>query len=253
MKAATAILFCVASVAAAAEPPLFIEIPACRPGGEGVLCDIIAHSTEPPFGNKHGRPTNAHETAHGIHATWRNKHSKNGKRVNALYMGEGRVALVEEPEFLIRNIPPQIPQCLRGYRFPLYFVEQLRYWDDEPVYIFDEWTAYICGAECAVDDYQRCGTETHEDSVSGCLEFSVYAVALYLTAKARDPEHDPQLRAVLAYNLTRAEAAFTAGREVFRHSGQECIYAALQSHPDAQPIRACLRDEFGGAFLEGTP
>lgn len=236
----------------AADAPVFIEIPPCRPGGEGVLADILEHSVEPPFGNQHGRPTNAHETAHGIHATFRNRHTTKARRVNAFYMGSGRVAIVDEPEFLIRDVSKHIPNCLRGYRYTLYFQDQLRYWDDRPLYVMDEWTAYVCGAETAVDDWGRLQIDTDEDSVSGSLEFSVYAVALYLTAKERKQDDDQQLKAVIQFNLTRAEAAFSAGREVFAHSGQEQIYKALQSHPDAEPIRRCLQEEFEGAFLEAS-
>lgn len=240
----------VCGVAAAVEPPVFVEIPKVRNIDDGVLGDILSHSVQTPFGRQHGRPTQAHETAHGIHNTYRNKYSRGGPRTNALYMGQGHVALIREPKFRIREISPQIPACLRGYRYKLYFVEQLKYWDDYPLYVLDEWTAYICGGETAVDDWQRGLGATREDSVSGCLEFSVYAIATYLTAKKRDPDHDQQLRAVIGHNLLRAEAAFTVGREVFPSKSQEAFDQALQTHPDAEPIRTCLREEFDGAFLE---
>lgn len=250
MDCAKTFLMALFASAAVAADPVFLEIPKCRDGGQGVLGDVLSHSVEPPFTAAHGRPTQAHETAHGIHATYSNKHSK-GKRVAALYMGSGRIAIIREPAFLIRNIPENLPPCVRGYRYPLYFVQQLRYWDQEPCYVLDEWTAYICGGETAVDDHARGIGRTDEDSVAGCMEFAIYAVATYLTAKQRDPAHDPQLRAVIAFNMTRAEAAWNAGRFVFRNAKQETLYKALRTHPDAEPIRACLRDEFGGAFLEG--
>lgn len=234
--------------------PHFEEIPQQRaPRGEGVYWDILSHSVEAPFGDAHGRPTNAHETAHGIHATYRNIYQKALKtRVNAFYMLDGKIAVIKEPDFLIRHIAREIPQSLRGYRYKLYFVDQLRDWDDRPLYVFDEWTAYICGGETAVDDLEFNDIKADSDAVSGCLEFSLYAVATYLTAKARVPEYlekEPQFKSVLYYNLTRAEDAFYSGREAFPSSKQEKLYKALQSSPDAAPIRDCLRDEFGGAFL----
>ena len=235
-------------------PPHFEEIPQQRTvRGEGVYADIMNHSVEAPFGDAHGRPTNAHETAHGIHATYRNIYYKTLKtRVNAFYMLDGKVAVVKEPDFLLQHIAREIPQSLRGYRYQLYFVEQRRDWDDRPLYVFDEWTAYICGGETAVDDLEFNDIKANSDAVSGCLEFSLYAVAAYLTAKARDPdylEHEPQFKSVLYYNLTRAEDAFYSGREAFPSSKQEKLYEALQSSPDAAPIRNCLKNEFGGAFL----
>lgn len=238
--------------------PVLVEIPKQREvPDQGIYKDVLAYSVEPTFGDAHGRPTNVHETAHGIHATYRNKYtSALKKRVNALYMLEGRIALVKEPDFLIRHIAREIPVPLRGYRYQLYFVEQLKYWDDRPIYVFDEWTAYICGGECAVDDFARTGEGRGADSVSGCLEFSLYAVSTYLTAKLRDPdylEREPQFKRVLYYNLTRAEQTFYAGREVFRSAKQEALYNALQTHPDAAPVRDCLRDEFDGMFLMEVP
>lgn len=234
--------------------PHFEEIPKQRePKGEGVYWDILSYSVEKPFGDEHGRPTNAHETAHGIHATYRNIYQKAlKKRVNAFYMLDGKIAVIQEPDFLVQHIAREIPQSLRGYRFQLYFVDQLRDWNDRPLYVFDEWTAYICGGETAVDDLEFNNIKADSDAVSGCLEFSLYAVAAYLTAKARVPdylEHEPQFKSVLYYNLTRAEDAFYSGREAFPSSKQEKLYRALQSSPDAAPIRNCLRDEFGGAFL----
>lgn len=235
-------------------PPQFEEIPQQRDAkGESVYWDILSHSVEAPYGDEHGRPTNAHETAHGIHSTYRNLYQKGLKaRVNALYMLDGKIAIVKEPDFLLQHIAREIPQSLRGYRYQLYFVEQRKYWDDCPIYVFDEWTAYICGGETAVDDLEFNDIKADSDAVSGCLEFSIYAVATYLTAKARTPDylkHEPQFKSVLYYNLTRAEDAFYSGREAFPSSKQEKLYEALQSSPDAAPIRNCLKEEFGGAFL----
>ena len=234
--------------------PHFEEIPRNREQkDDSVYWDIMSCAVEPPFGDAHGRPTNAHETAHGIHATYRNLYKKQLRiPVNAFYMLGGRIAVVKEPEFLIRHVAANIPQSVRGYRFPLYFVEQLRDWDDTPLYIFDEWTAYICGAECAVDDLEFNNIRDDADAVSGCMEFSIYAIATYLTAKTRVPEYleaEPQFKSVIYYNLTRAEDAFYSGREEFRSTKQEKLYKALQEAPDAEPIRKCLREEFAGAFL----
>lgn len=250
------LMLCGAGRAAAPDDiaPEFVEVPKQRElPGRGVYRDILSYSVETPFGNAHGRATNAHETAHGIHATYRNKYTQRFKTpTNALYMLEGRVALVKEPEFLLQHIAREIPLPLRGYRYRLYFQEQLKYWDDRPIYVFDEWTAYICGGETAVDDFTREGGKTGADSVSGCLEFSIYAVATYLTAKVRDPEYltrEPQFKRVLYYNLTRAEQTYYAGRDIFKSIKQENLHEALLRHPDAAPVRDCLRNEFDSMFL----
>lgn len=238
--------------------PVFVEIPKQREiNDHGAYQDVLSYSVEAPFGNEHGRATNVHETAHGIHAEYRNKYTlKLKRRVNALYMRDGKIALVKEPDFLLKHIAREIPVPLRGYRYQLYFIDQQQYWDDRPIYVFDEWTAYISGGECAVDDLAKDIVEKGADAVSGCLEFSIYAVATYLTAKLRDPEylaHEPQFKRVLYYNLTRAEQTFYAGREVFKSTKQEALYNALQTHPEAAPVRDCLRNEFDGMFLMEVP
>lgn len=236
-------------------PPVFEEIPVQRKiADDTVYADVMAYSVEAPFGDAHGRPTNVHETAHGIHATYRNQYRKKlGKRINAFYMLRGQIAVVEEPDFLIRNVQKHIPKSLRGYRYQLYFVDQLRDWDDTPLYVFDEWNAYICGGESAVSDYKQNNIKADSDAVSGCLEFSIYAVATYLAAKERVPEYlakKPQMKSVLYYNLTRADAAFYDGCNIFTSAKQDQLYENLQHCADAKPIRECLRKEFKSLFLE---
>lgn len=234
--------------------PDFITVPAIRPQqSDSVYHDILAHSVEPPFGNAHGKSTNAHETGHGIHATYRNKYTRANKApYNAFYCLDGQLAVIKEPEFLVRNVQQFIPAVARHNRYQLYFVEQLKYWDDRPLYVFDEWNAYILGAECALDQFFLTGENDHTDCVSGALEFSVFAVALYLTAQQRVPDYleaEPQFKKFLAYNLLRAEFVFLAGKEIFPSSKQKALFEALQAHPELEPIRTCLREEFAGAFL----
>lgn len=237
--------------------PDFTEIPFIREVNDaGVYQDVLSYSTESPFGNAHGRSTNVHETAHGIHATYRNQYTKSlGVRHNALYFLNGRVALVKELDFLISDVAPNIPPCLRSYRYDLYFNKQLQYWNDRPTYILDEWTAYICGGESAIDDFARkIKIDVSTDEVSGCLDFSIYSVCLYLTAKQRAAGYikdNPQLKRVIYYNLDRASSTFFEGRFIFKSNGQEELYKNLIEHPDSEPVRKCLREEFDSFFLKG--
>jgi hypothetical protein len=252
--AATVLLAFLLSTALADDAWL-VDIPQQRDlVDDTVHSDVMAFSVEKPFTSAHGRPTQVHETAHGIHATYRNEFKRKlGKKVNAFYMLKGKIAVVDEPDFLICNVQKHVPVSLRGYRYKLYFVDQLRDWDDTPLYVLDEWTAYICGGESAVSDFQTRGIKDEFDSVSGCLEFSIYAVSTYLTAKERVPDYvasHPQFRSVLRHNLRRAEDAYEAGRSLFYSSKSESLHDNLQHCDDAEPVRKCLRDEFGGCFLK---
>ena len=114
----------------------------------------MSHSEEVPFGDRAGRSTNAHETGHGIHSYLRNKYTAElGKRVNGFYGLSGRGIIVQEPNIRKSQVNRFIPSSVRGYRFPLY-LERQKEWDDTPLYIYDEWNAYVLGGKCCVDDYQ---------------------------------------------------------------------------------------------------
>jgi hypothetical protein len=240
----------------AIEPlPDFVDIPFIRQIDDaGIYQDVLSHSVEKPFGNAHGRSTNVHESAHGIHATYRNMYTSQLKeRHNALYFLNGKIALVKEPDFLISDIKNNVPQSLKSYRFQLYFTDQLKYWNDRPIYVLDEWTAYICGGEAAIDDYARgIKVDVGTDEVSGCLDFSIYSVALYITAKQRAKdylENNPQLKRVIYYNLERASRTFLEGKLIFTSKRQEELYNNLLDSKDAEPIRQCLKEEFDSFFL----
>lgn len=208
--------------------------------------DVLSYSDK-TFGNSHGRATNVHETAHWIHARERNK--TQGKS-NAFYCLEGRVVLLPEPKLTMRHI--KIPSALRSQRHKLYFEEQLAYWNDRPTYPLDEWSSYILGAECAVQDHER-GIETQKtDAVAGCLEFSIYSIATAMAVKEMDRDYwydQTNFRRLVKFNLERAERAFFKGRYVFGSDRQERLLATFREHPDADETRMFMRDEFGEFFL----
>lgn len=214
--------------------------------------DVINYSKKEPFGDHHGRSTNIHETVHGINSEIRNQFSQHN--INGFYAGNGYAAIVENPKLKLRHIKEYVPHSLRGYRFKLYFEEQLGHWDDTPTYHIDEWSAYIAGAECAVDDAKtNIKTKEKEDSVSGALEFSIYCTALGMATKDIDPEYwknNTQLKQVINYFLIKAEKIFFEGQELFPSEKQEILLHNLRNSEDAKFIRDFLMIEFGGIFID---
>lgn len=221
-----------------------------------VYADVINHSKQKPHGDKDGRYTNVHETAHGIHSELRNKYSVFlDKPVNAFYCLNGRAVLIDNPNLKIRHVSKYIPKILRSSRYQLYFVEQLKDWDDTPTYIMDEWNCYLLGAECAVDDSKRNRPLEKTNAVSGALEFSIYSTALALATRENDPlfwEINTQFKSFIKYNLIRSERAFSAGADIpeFRNKEQDRLQQALLNHEDAEPIREFLKTEFDGIFVD---
>lgn len=217
--------------------------------------EILSHSKAEPFGDHHGRSTNAHETVHGINNMLRNDYTKiSKKRMNGFYAGAGKGILIEEPSITMKHIIPYIPTVVRGYRFQLYFEKQLGDWNDTPTYPIDEWSAYIAGAECAVDDHVNGNIEEQKaDSVSGALEFSIYCTALAMAVKNNDKEYwssNTQFKYAIKYFLIKSEKVFFEGKESFPSKIQDELLMHLRNHVDTTEMREFLIDEFEGIFVD---
>jgi hypothetical protein len=212
---------------------------------------VMNYSTSKPFGDVHGRSTNVHETVHGINSYIRNTYYK--ENINGLYAGNGYGIKVINPKLKLRQIQNYVPHSLRGYRYNLYFVKQLRYWDDTPTYHLDEWSAYIAGAESAVDDaIQKIVFKEKSDSVSGALEFSIYCTALAMATRDLDKnywENNLQLKNTINYFLIKAEKVFFEGRDLYPSQAQETLLKNLRENEDAKYIREILISDFQSIFL----
>lgn len=220
-----------------------------------VYNDIMNHSKSAPFGDRHGRSTNAHETVHGINSYLRNKYSQELKKnINGFYAGNGYGILLDNPDLRLRQVAPYVPKSVRGYRYPLYFEKQLVDWDDTPTYHIDEWAAYIAGAECSVDDFNnKIIYSEKSDSVSGSLEFSIYCTALALAIKDIDTnywDNNTQFRATIQYFLIKAEKVFFEGKDLFPSQKQDLLLNNLRNSEDCEEFRAFLKKEFQGVFID---
>jgi hypothetical protein len=219
---------------------------------DSVYNDVISRQ-EKPFGNEAGRHINVHETAHGIHSDLRNEYQKKlGYECNVFYCLNGKAVILKDPDILIRHITRNIPSNLRSYRYNLYFVHQLKDWDDMPTYVFDEWSAYILGSECAVEDHSRGIDVPKSDAVSGCLDFSIYAIAMAKTVKELDPKYwdeNSEFKEFVKYNLTRAEKAFKEGRHTFKSSGQEQLLKSFLEDERSNDLKDFMKNELGDYFL----
>lgn len=212
---------------------------------------VMNYSISKPFGDAHGRSTNVHETVHGINSYLRNKHYK--ENCNGFYAGNGYGIIVVNPKLRLRQVQNYVPHSLRGYRYKLYFEKQLGDWDDTPTYHIDEWSAYIAGAESAVDDaIQNIGIKEKSDSVSGSLEFSIYCVALAMATKDLDKEYwknNKQLKHTIKYFLIKAEKIFFEGKDLYPSKQQDILLQNLREHEDSKNIREFLISEFEGIFI----
>lgn len=237
--------------------PDFVEVKVYRKSEEGtVYGDIISHSRGAPFGDAHGRSTNAHETAHGIHSEIRNEYTKSGKKVNGFYALKGRGVVIEEPNIKMSHAVKFIPENLRSYRYDLYMVKQLRDWNDTPTYIMDEWNAYVLGGMCCVDDVRQ---GKHKggwtDGVSGCLDFSIYTMALAMAVKEHDKaywESNTQFKNWVKWNLKRANETYLAGHRMkeFQWEKQDKLLKEFLDSTGGARMREFVKAELDGIWLD---
>jgi len=252
-----------ASAPVAGDQVDFTAYPESRGGADpswgAVLTDIAQH-LPPEYGDQYwdgDLVTAGHETTHGINSDIRNHHNDTGERANGFYVLEDRAVVVVEPGIRKSDVVPFVPSSLRGSRFGLYLLGQTE-WDDTPLYVWDEWVAYVNGGAVGVD-LAEAGLWSYgwRDAVAGPLEFTAYALAVGLAVKERDPDYfaaNRQFREFLAWNSRRALDVFRRGRgrPDFAWDEQDALYEALRTGADAAALRQFARDTFGDAWMSAV-
>jgi hypothetical protein len=197
--------------------------------------------------------TAAHETSHGIHAHLRNYIAPQPIGYNAFYVLGNKAAIVEEPDMRKSDIKAHVASVLRGPRYQLYLEQQIA-WDDSPLYIFDEWNAYVNGAAVGVGQVEA-GLYDGQwtDAVMGPLEFTVYALATASAIKAKDPSYynsNMQFRCFTAFNIKRAMKLYETGHLMneFSWQMQEQYAITLRSSAAAEPLRVVARELWGAEW-----
>jgi hypothetical protein len=222
-----------------------------------VLNDIVQHCPEESvdYYSDSDRVTHGHETSHAIHSYLRNHRNETGERANGFYVLGDRAALVREPGIRKSQVGEFVPQILRRSRFSTYVTGQSA-WDDTPLYIWDEWNAYVNGTEVAMDLAQSGGwTFGWRDACMGTLEFVTYAVAVGLAVEKHDPIYlvdHPQFMAFLAWNVDRSMTLYEPCAQIadFAWDEQDDLYVTLRDHPDSATIRDFLRRALGDALFD---
>jgi hypothetical protein len=201
-----------------------------------VLSDIDAHMPAGHIYRDSDKITWAHETSHGIHSNARMKFS-NGKKINAFYVLENKIVVIEEPDTRIRTVASRVPSSLRGGVFSLYLVQQAGSWDDTPLYIFDEWSAYTNGSACRLD----LGIRDRSETVQYMLEFNVYSSCVAWTSGS----NDPQLKAFLTWQIERAMKIYKDSAELGNLQNSDSYLEKMRTSTDAAQWRGFCKQYFG--------
>jgi len=104
----------------------------------GFLGDIESRLPERHPYKDRDKMTWGHEGTHGI-----NSRLRNGlQNYNAAYLLGSWAYFQNEPATTLSLVKQNVPANLRGGVFDLYLIEQQRYWNNQPLYILDEFSAY---------------------------------------------------------------------------------------------------------------
>lgn len=167
-----------------------VEVPPIRQSGySGVLGEL---EDRMPAGHQYraSHPgTWAHETTHGLNSRIRNSRGGTGQ-VNAAYLYGGHALVLPEPPLTLTEVARAVPRRWRGRIYGLYMVEQAGDWNNEPLYVLDELSAYINGAVSCI----QAGRNDHLSSdLVHAAEMQRYAIVLWRLATAKGYRHHKEL------------------------------------------------------------
>jgi hypothetical protein len=153
--------------------------------GKGILQEVVSRCDEQGrrTGHDPDKVTCCHESSHMLSSRIRQTAGGTGK-VNAFYVGGGKCFILNEPKVTIGQVAQYVPQEFRNSTYQLYFVQQRKYWDNEPLYILDEQNAYINGAQAAVE----LKVDDHGE-FDRAEWFNAYADALVMAVLKHDPQY----------------------------------------------------------------
>lgn len=173
------------------------------------LADIESHMPDGHIYRDSDVGTWAHETTHGINSRLR---QAVGSGIECYYCLDDKVWVLRRPRTTLSRVAAAVPANLRGSQFSLYFVQQLASWNDHPLYVMDEWTAYIHGAMTLHEYYGNSTSGPDGRSIphdtNSAVQFIAYASAMLRVVEHDDPSYPDmqKLKDCVSYNIDRTMA-----------------------------------------------
>lgn len=159
----------------------------------GTLGDVDSHLKAGHPYKDSDKVTWTHEATHGVNSRIRNEH----KVRNGYYCLEDRAFLIPtNPSFTLKELAQAIPKEDRGRSYQLYLVNQQRYWNNDPLYVLDELTAYTLGAKAG---YELESIDRANYSRENAMEFFRYGQVAQEMARERGFAEQESLDEFLAW------------------------------------------------------
>lgn len=216
------------------------------------LTDIENHLDESEGTNYRDKDfiTWAHETTHGING-WMNNKLQDKRTHYHLYVGYDKAVKIKQPKFKITDVANMVPSSLQKGRFKLYLIDQQKGWDNEPVYLWDEWVAYCNGLEAGIEMVNKKllspPKDTRCDYGFSVIEFSVYATYVAMAQKKHDSDYDnKQMLEFLAWNLERSMTLYKESQKIYYFTWDKDEYLNhIRTSDDAAPFREFIIKTYG--------
>jgi hypothetical protein len=109
--------------------------------------------------------------------------------------------ICRQPRLRLRDVAAAVPTDERGPVYGLYLLRQQSQWDECPLYVLDEWSAYLNGTTVGLEIGRP-----EAASLEQALEFQFYAAALLRAIARLDPNYSDRdaLSAFVAGQVLRA-------------------------------------------------
>jgi len=135
--------------------------------------------------------THVHETTHGLNSRLRVKY---GGNCAYIVNTGGLFIMLQEPSVTLTQIAARVPSQLRDNIYQLYLVEQCQHWNEQPLYVLDEFSSYYNGTVYGIEKYNpKVGNARRvQSSITGTLKFLYYSLILVELAP-----QEPQLQKVV--------------------------------------------------------
>lgn len=166
-------------------------------------------------------------------------------RNNAFYVGNNTAYVFPEPNLRKSDCIPFIQDKFKLNRYKTYITGQTA-WDDTPLYIYDEWNAYIAGTECAIELGQLGITENKGTDISiGPLEFAVYSLALCMAIDKKDPSY--LTKEFIEFTQFQLDRSIKSVNECLKYFEWKDTNTLINDFfgPNGMPYRRFLSDRLG--------
>lgn len=220
-----------------------------------ILSDIESHMPENHIYRDSDKITWAHETSHGLCSNIRQKFSSGGyvalnderlpvfhsaDGVNGFYVLKDRAMVLKEPSSTLTAIARAVSQELRGDVYQLYLIKQAGQWNNEPLYVLDEWVAYSNGSATRAD----LKITNRAETVRYMMEFSCYAIYML---KVANPDQD--VKTFVKWHLERCMGIMKENESVGDISAAKAYWEKVKANAELKQF--CL-DCFGQDWCQKT-